>query len=241
MKEWSPLGVFMWLLVVLGLLGAGSPGETAVVSPAEVELEPPLAALTFDDGPRRDTTAKLLDGLALRELPATFFLIGDQIEGNEDLVCRMKAEGHQVGVHTRTHVMLRGVTHQEYSEEVDGTRRLLRAVLGEGAYWLRPPYGIVDERILQWEPGPLVMWSVDPEDWKDRNVQRIVDHVLNKVRDGSIILMHDIYPSSVEAALELADLLTDRGYCFVTVEQLMELRGEEAAPGKRVVFCPVKD
>ena len=111
---------------------------------------------------------------------------------------------------------------------------------GEGDYWLRPPYGIVDETVAAWADEPLVLWSVDPEDWKDRDTERIVNAVISQVEDGDIILMHDIYSSSVEAALRIVDLLLERGYCFVTVEQLMELRKEEPVAGRMYNSFPVQ-
>ena len=198
----------------------------------------PLVALTFDDGPRADTTGPLLEGLALREVPATFFLLGERIPGNEGLVSEMDAAGHQVGVHTWDHIMLADVTAGEFHLQVNKTREQLTRILGEGDYWLRPPYGIMDPALERLEKGPLIIWSVDPEDWKDHNVERIVSSVLNRVKDGDIILMHDIYAGSVEAALAIVDALLDRGYCFVTVEQLMALRGVEPEAGERYTACP---
>lgn len=198
----------------------------------------PLVALTFDDGPRADTTGPLLEGLALREVPATFFLLGERIPGNEGLVKEMAAAGHQIGIHTWDHVMLSEVTAEEFRTQTDRSRACLTALLGERDYWLRPPYGIMDPALERLEKGPLIIWSVDPEDWKDHNVERIVSSVLSRVKDGDIILMHDIYAGSVEAALAIVDALLDRGYCFVTVEQLMALRGVEPEAGERYTACP---
>jgi peptidoglycan/xylan/chitin deacetylase (PgdA/CDA1 family) len=194
----------------------------------------PLVALTFDDGPRDITTGRLLEGLALREVPATFFLVGSRIEGNEELLREMKAAGHQIGVHTYDHVMVTDLSRKDFDLQVGKTRALLAGTLGAGDYWLRPPYGIVDNSVKRWADGPLILWSVDPEDWKDKDTGRIVAAVTEHVKDGDIILMHDIYQSSVDAALDVVDILLDRGYCFTTVEQLMELRGIE--PEKGVLY-----
>ena len=207
-------------------------------SPVQVEVgAPPLVALTFDDGPRNKTTGPLLDGLALREVPATFFLVGSRIAGSEELIQRMKAEGHQIGVHTYDHVIVTDLSREDFDLQVGKTRALLTDILGEGDYWLRPPYGIVDKSVEQWCDCPLILWSVDPEDWKDEDVDRIVASVLEHVQDGDIILMHDIFPSSVEAALRIVDALLARGYCFVTVEQLMEQRQVDIQPGMRCRRC----
>ena len=221
-------------LTLIAVLG---PGEETRPADADLELElevgrTPLVALTFDDGPRKSTTGPLLDGLALREVPATFFLVGDRVPGNEELICRMAAEGHQIGVHTYGHVILSGLSREEFDAQVGRSRELLERVLGEGEFWLRPPYGIVDGQTALWAQSPLILWSVDPEDWRDQDVERIVSQVLAHAGDGDIILMHDIYPSSVEAALEVVDALLERGFCFVTVEQLMAERQIQPEPGR---------
>jgi len=206
-------------------------GGGAVV---EIPSEPPLVAITFDDGPHISNTRRLLDGLAAREIPATFFLVGERLAGNEALVRDMAAQGHQIGIHTWDHIMLdEDVSPQEFIRQTTQTRQALEHILGEGDYWLRPPYGIITPQLQRLEEGPLIIWSVDPEDWKDRDKARIVSFVLDRVRDGDIILMHDMFDVSVDAALEICDALLERGYCFVTVEQLMELRGEEPMAGRR--------
>ena len=125
------------------------------------------------------------------------------------------------------------VSAQAFLDEMTRTRRALDDILGEGDYWLRPPYGIMTPELQKLEEGPLIIWSVDPEDWKDRNKARIVNYVLSRVQDGDIILMHDMFGASVDAALEIVDTLLERGFSFVTVEQLMELRGVEPEAGKR--------
>ena len=233
-------------LVCAAVLAAALPGPARTRpagGPAEVELESrPLVALTFDDGPREATTGPLLDGLALREVPATFFLVGSRIGGNEDLVRRMAAEGHQIGVHTFDHVALKGLSRRDFDIQVGKTRAVLADLLGEGEFWLRPPYGLIDQAAASWAGGPLILWSVDPEDWKDHDVDRIVAAVVEHVSDGDIILMHDIFASSEEAALRVVDALLAKGYCFVTVEQLMEQRGAAPEAGARCrAFPPGKD
>ncbi len=233
-------------LVCAAVLAAALPGPARTRpagGPAEVELESrPLVALTFDDGPREATTGPLLDGLALREVPATFFLVGSRIGGNEDLVRRMAAEGHQIGVHTFDHVALKGLSRRDFDLQVGKTRAVLADLLGEGEFWLRPPYGLIDQAAASWAGGPLILWSVDPEDWKDHDVDRIVAAVVEHVSDGDIILMHDIFASSEEAALRVVDALLAKGYCFVTVEQLMEQRGAAPEAGARCrAFPPGKD
>ena len=232
---------FAALLCILGLVCALPPPEPVRTAgaPLEVELDsPPLVALTFDDGPRSSTTGPLLDGLELREAPATFFLVGSRIPGNEDLVRRMAAEGHQIGVHTYDHVSLQGLSRKDFDLQVGKTRALISGLLGEGSYWLRPPYGQIDRAAKGWCGGPVVLWSVDPEDWKDDDVNRVVSAVVEHVSDGDIVLMHDLFASSCQAALQIVDALQAKGFCFVTVEQLMEARGVRPEPGVCYRRCP---
>ena len=224
---------FLCVLALVCALPGPGPVQTAG-APAQVTVDgPPLVALTFDDGPRSSTTGPLLDGLELREVPATFFLVGNRIPGNEDLVRRMAAEGHQVGLHTYDHVELKGLSRQDFDLQVGKTRALITQLVGEGNYWLRPPYGLMDRQAGQWCGGPVILWSVDPEDWKDDDIDRIVAAVVEHVSDGDIILLHDLFPSSAQAALRVVDTLLARGCCFVTVEQLMAERGVTPEVGAR--------
>ena len=227
----APL-LFLLLALVLPLLIEGLySGQTLPVE-GPAQLERPVVALTFDDGPRRSTTGELLDGLAQRGVHATFFLVGEMLEGNGDLVERMAAEGHQIGVHTYDHVWLTELSAVDFEKQVGRTRRLLTEMVGEGSYWLRPPYGGVDRGVEKRAGSPVILWSVDPEDWDDKNVTRIVEHIVSNVRDGDIILLHDIYPSSVEAALQVVDRLQERGFLFATVEELAQLRHIELKEGE---------
>lgn len=224
--------LFLLLALVLPLLIEGLySGQTLPVD-GPAQLERPVVALTFDDGPRRSTTGELLDGLAQRGVHATFFLVGEMLEGNGDLVERMAAEGHQIGVHTYDHVWLTELSAVDFEKQVGRTRRLLTEMVGEGSYWLRPPYGGVDRGVEKRAGSPVILWSVDPEDWDDKNVTRIVEHIVSNVRDGDIILLHDIYPSSVEAALQVVDRLQERGFLFATVEELAQLRHIELKDGE---------
>jgi len=231
-------------LLLLGLLGKESePASSAAQIPAAVwdsldtdtreELtgEPKYIALTFDDGPRRGTTDLLLDGLLERGVAATFFVIGQQIPGCEDLIHRMAAEGHQVGNHTYTHARLLAVEPDVVLEEIQKTRVQLCSILGEGKYWLRPPYGLIDEKRAAVVDTPMIYWTLDPEDWKLLDAPRVTEAVLSRVQPGDVILLHDFYPTSVEAALTLVDTLREDGYIFVTVEELFRIKGTAPLPG----------
>lgn len=213
----------------LALLCCAGSRAVPADAPAEIPAAEKYIALTFDDGPRRGTTDRLLDGLRERGASATFFLVGEELAGQEDLVRRMAAEGHQIGNHTWSHVRLEEDT--DLAAEVGRTERALEEILGGGDYWLRPPYGLVAEGLESRITVPMVKWSVDPRDWESRNAGAAVREILPAAKPNSIILLHDIYPSSVDAALRVVDALQAEGYWFVTVEELLALNGTAPEPG----------
>lgn len=178
-------------------------------------------ALTFDDGPKADCTGELLDGLLARGVKATFFLMGENIEGNEDLVERMADEGHLIGNHSYRHIPLTKAKEGEVIFGVEQTNERIEEITGSRPQYLRPPYGDWNVRLENAVAMDTVLWSVDSLDWKLQDRGKIVSRVLKDVEDGDIILMHDIFSTSVEAALEIVDTLTQRGYVFVTVDELL--------------------
>lgn len=179
-----------------------------------------VVALTFDDGPGQ-STEKLLDGLKERNVKATFFLVGENIEGNEDIVKRMYDEGHLIGNHTFSHVQLTAVPEAQALDEVNDTNAAIEAVTGVRPYYIRPPYGMISQCMSEEIDMQCVLWTVDPEDWNTSDCNAVVRHVVKNARNGDIILMHDIFDSSVTAALEIVDRLKERGYVFVTADQLI--------------------
>lgn len=233
LKKWIwPLAA-LFLAVALFVAFRPEPPKVAQAdAPQTLTESPKLVALTFDDGPKSTTTPRLVEGLAQRGVKATFFLIGAQIEDNADLVCQMAQAGHQLGVHTYDHVSLLNLNQADFDAQVQRTRQTLEGLLGPGEYFLRPPYGEVDDGIKRYAGSPIILWSVDPEDWHNRKVQREVAHIVSEVKDGDIILMHDIFPESVDAALQVVDQLHHAGYVFVTVEELFAARGVELKVGE---------
>lgn len=197
--------------------------------------EPKYVAITFDDGPRADTTSRLLDGLLERGAAATFFVIGEQVAGNEKLLQRMVDEGHQIGNHTYSHVRLLNAGKDSVVEEVQKTEVLLREAVGDGSFWLRPPYGLIGGERAKLIRTPMIYWSVDPQDWKLLDKDKVVKAVLDAVGPGDIVLLHDFYSTSVDAALEIVDRLQDEGYDFVTVEELFRIQG--VAPQAGVLYA----
>lgn len=185
------------------------------------EDETKQVALTFDDGPHRVYTKMLLDGLAKRKVRATFFVIGKNIPGNEELIARMQQEGHLIGNHTYDHVKISDLSGEEACEQVEKTSALVREITGEDTEFVRPPFGAWNKSMEGAFTMIPVMWDVDPLDWTTKNRELIEQRVLEDVSSGDIILLHDYYESSVEAALELVDQLLAQGYEFVTVDELI--------------------
>ena len=170
--------------------------------------------------------------MAQRGVHATFFVIGENVEGNELLIQRMEGEGHQIGLHTYHHKPLDQLNAAGFYAEVDSLRATLTALLGREEFMLRPPYGMMNAANQARAAAPIILWSVDPEDWSDRNTARQVSAITADVKDGDIILLHDIYAESVDTALQVVDALMAQGYHFVTVEQLFAIRGRTPENGK---------
>lgn len=196
-------------------------GEAVQYVASSVVEEAPQIAITFDDGPSAECTGRLLDGLKERGVKATFFLIGENAEMYPDLVKREYEEGHLIGNHTYHHVEITKVSDEEAREEIELTDQVISSITGEHVEYMRPPFGLWQRNLeLEIEVMP-VMWTIDPLDWTTENVDEIVNKVVTEAEENDIILMHDCYESSVDAALRIVDLLQKKGFEFVTVDQLI--------------------
>lgn len=178
-------------------------------------------AITFDDGPHSCYTQELLDGLKKRNVHATFFVTGEHASIHEDIIRRMHLEGHLIGNHTYSHMQLTESNYSEYKQELIKTNEVIENIIGKSVEYVRPPYGEWNENLEKEVNMFPVFWNVDPLDWCNENAVQVARNVLDKVEDGSIILMHDYYESSVEAALIVVDELIKQGYSFVTVDEIL--------------------
>lgn len=208
------------LLFALQRGGKEGAGGFLKASAGEEKLEAAVVALTFDDGPNARYTEALLDGLKERGVRASFFLLGECIEGNEEIVQRMKEEGHLIGVHGLYHADLTKETPENAYAQVEETRKRIEEVTGQSPEYVRPPYGSWSEALGEEIAMEPVFWSVDSIDWKLKNTAKIVNQVVKDTKSGDIILMHDEFATSVEAALQIIDNLQAKGYTFVTVDEL---------------------
>lgn len=182
----------------------------------------PCLALTFDDGPHPEVTPQVLDILARQQVKATFFVVGVHVPGQEALLQREYREGHEIGNHSWDHPDLSKLTPEEAKEQIQATQKVIAAADVPVPRILRPPYGAVNKMIAAHNHLPVVRWNVDPEDWKYQDAPTILAGTLAQARPGAIILMHDIYPSTV-AALEPAIMALKQQYQFVTASQLLDL------------------
>ena len=190
-----------------------------------------LVALTFDDGPSSATTTDLLDILFKKDVPATFFVLGNMARNNPDIVRRAEKEGHIIGNHTMYHQNLIRLSSAAAKSDISESISIFNDILDHDPLYTRPPYGNYNNTVRSAAGTPLILWSVDSLDWQSKNVDSIVGTIMEQVHDGAIILMHDIYPTSVEAVPIIIDKLRASGYEFVTISELTEFRGISLTPG----------
>lgn len=183
----------------------------------------PRIALTFDDGPSAAYTGKLLEGLRERGVQATFFLIGENIEKEDNalLVRQMAREGHLIGNHTYHHVQLTKIKEEEAIRELEKTNQLIEKITGNPVEYVRPPYGELPGKLSEKISMIPVMWTVDPLDWSVKDTEKIVRKVVTQTKENDMILLHDCYETSVEAALQIIDRLQEKGFEFVTADRLL--------------------
>lgn len=203
-QEWEDFGDF------------GEPDESE-----EFQDVKPKLAITFDDGPHPSYTEALLDGLKERKIKATFFVVGKNIVGREEIIKRMYEEGHLIGNHTYDHVKITDMSVKEACLQITKTSDLVQEITGEPTEYVRAPFGLWNKK-LEFEVSMFpVKWTVDPKDWTTANVDQIVHRAVDDIEENDVILMHDYYASSVEAALLIVDELTEQGYEFVTVDEII--------------------
>lgn len=195
----------------------------AILATAEPKMlsEVKRVALTFDDGPHPVYTEPLLDGLKERGVNATFFVTGQNAALHPDLIKRMHDEGHLIGNHTYTHIELTKSNREKFKNELVETNKVLQEITGDEVLYVRPPYGAWDKKLESELNMFPILWSIDPLDWCTANASCITQAVLKNVGDNDIILMHDYYKTSVEAALMVIDELQSQGYEFVTVDKIL--------------------
>jgi peptidoglycan-N-acetylglucosamine deacetylase len=212
---------------------AAAPGPRPATY-AQVRVDQPFIAMTFDDGPSSANTPRLLEILKQRNIKATFFLIGENAASNPDLVRQILADGHEIGNHSWTHPQLSKLSDDRVTAEISKTQDAIKEASGFTPTLLRPPYGAITARQREWIESQfglsIILWSVDPFDWKRPGASVITQRILSQVRPGAIILSHDIHKQTVDAMPATLDSLIAKGYKFVTVTQLISMNRPKPSP-----------
>ena len=181
--------------------------------------------LTFDDGPIPEVTPWVLDTLDRYGIKATFFMVGDNVARNPELFEEVKRRGHRVGNHTMNHKILTKIGAGEIAAQIEKCNQAVQNVTGIRPRTVRLPGGGKNSTVLANISQPIILWNLDTLDWKHRNAATSVQKVLSSVKDGDVILMHELYTASADAACQLIPELTARGYQLVTVSELAQYRG----------------
>src|SRR5437763_10837438 len=192
-----------------------------------VHVDGPYIAMTLDDGPSATLTPKLLDLLAARHIKVTFFVIGENVAEHPEIVARAAREGHEIGNHSWSHPNFAKMSQENVRSQLQRTDDAIKDAIGKRPTLLRPPYGSITEREKRWihdEFGyQIILWDVDPYDWKRPGPSVVRNRILKETRPGSIVLSHDIHPGTIEAMPSTFDELEAKGFKVVTVSELLDM------------------
>jgi peptidoglycan/xylan/chitin deacetylase (PgdA/CDA1 family) len=202
-----------------------------------VHVDGPYIAMTFDDGPSATLTPKLLDLLAAHHIKATFFVIGENVAEHPEIVARAAREGHEIANHSWSHPNFGKMSDESVRRQLQQTDDAIKSATGKRPTLVRPPYGSITTREKRWihdEFGyDIILWDVDPYDWKRPGPAVVRARILKETRPGSIVLSHDIHPGTIEAMPSTFDELEAKGFKFVTVSELIRMaaaRPSQASP-----------
>src|SRR5438105_7693078 len=236
---------FAWLTFALAVGAESTPAKRTAAratraEPEEpgitfnsVHVDEPYIALTFDDGPSPTLTPKLLDLLAARHIKVTFFVIGENVAEHPEIVARAAREGHEIGNHSWSHPNLAKISQESVRSQLQRTDDAIKSATGSRPTLLRPPYGSITDREKRWihdEFGyRIILWDVDPYDWKRPGPAVVRNRILKETQPGSIVLSHDIHPGTIEAMPSTLDSLEAKAFKFVTVSELIRMAVPKAS------------
>lgn len=215
--------------------------EKMVETPLVEEPTPPptpvpkdkAVALTFDDGPSRDNDGKIIETLQANGAHATFFVLGNRARVDGDIMQMITGAGCEIASHSWDHPQLSKIKWKKVKSQLMRTDDIVAKLLnGYQITLLRPPYGSISKTMRKKIDKPMILWSLDTLDWKTRNAKKIFNRVKKEVKDGDIILMHDIHPETAEALTKIVPWLSEQGYDMLTVSELMERKGKKLEAGK---------
>lgn len=200
----------------------------------DVDPDRPMVALTFDDGPGQ-RTGELLAKLEEYHAHATFFMLGQKVSSYPEEVRKMKEIGCELGNHSYDHADLGKSDAAKIIDEITSTNAKVAAITEENPTVMRPPYGSISSTLRENAGMPMIMWNIDTLDWKTRNAQATIDNVMSSVKDGDIILMHDIHSETIDAAFELIPKLEEAGYQLVTISEMAAAKGVALQSGEKYI------
>src|SRR5213596_947914 len=209
-----------------------APAESSITF-SSVHVDGPYIAITFDDGPSATLTPKLLDLLAAHHIKTTFFVIGENVAEHPDIVARAAREGHEIGNHSWSHPNFAKMSEEGVRSQLRRTDDAIKSATGFRPTLLRPPYGSITAREKRWIHGEcgyqIILWYVDPYDWKRPGPAVVRSRILKETQPGSIVLSHDIHPGTIEAMPSTFDALEAKGFKFVTVSELIRMAVPKAS------------
>lgn len=208
----------------------GNRSKVCKVSVDNIDPNKKMVALTFDDGPGKYTKT-IVDCLKENDAKATFFVVGRSVNSNPGAVRYAYKAGCEIGSHSYNHSNLAKISAADVKKEMNDTDKLIKKITGSKATLMRPPYGSIGDVTKKNVGKPMILWSIDTLDWKTRNTQKTIDAVMKNVKDGDIVLMHDIHEPTKDAALQIIPKLKKQGYQLVTVSELAKYRGYKLEKG----------
>ena len=192
---------------------------------AEEFKDKKLVALTFDDGPAYEKTETLLTEFEKRNVRVSFFMLGELAIKQQELVKKAYSMGHTIGSHTYDHKNLKKLDEEQLNYEINYTNEILKNIIGEDIKFIRPPYGSYNNEILEYVDMSFILWSVDTEDWKLKDAEKLALYMKDNIDDGDIVLLHDIHAETIDGVIQAIDIMQEEGYAFVSLEELIYYKG----------------
>ena len=187
-------------------------------------LDKKVIAITFDDGPSSKCTPILLEELKKRDARVSFFMVGNMAKNNQDIVKKAYEDGHTIGSHTYSHKNLKKLKKDDVINEIESANNIISEIIQKPLDFLRPPYGNYNSKILSYVDMTFILWNVDTEDWKHKDAEYVSNYIVNNAKDGDIILLHDLYETSINGAIQAIDQLIPQNFAFVSLEELAEIK-----------------
>ncbi|NMA50327.1 MAG: polysaccharide deacetylase family protein [Mollicutes bacterium] len=181
-------------------------------------------AFTFDDGPNKERTIKLVDALEERGMSATFFMIANKMNYDKETVKYVYSSSSEIGYHSLFHKEMHKQSVATIKKEFQISNDIFFSITGDYFKYTRPPYGSYSSAVIKSLETPFFTWDLDTLDWKNKSVERIINYVINNYKDGSIILFHDSYDTTVEAAITLMDLLLEKDVQVMSITELANIK-----------------